>query len=112
MSYKSLNTTFVLEHLEQGQIIEIEEYIEKLKFFSKYGRIGIDGIFKSKGAYIIEKCYIPGTEKGLHFYNYETLIKHFEKFRCVNRFRKAKKQFVRIDFTKDHILNCEKVVNP
>lgn len=109
MSYKSLNRSITLEHLEEGQIIEIEEYIEKLKFFAKYSRLGIDGIFKNKGTYITERRYIPNTEKGLHYYNFETLIKYFERFRSVNRFGKVKKQYVKITFDKNHNLECEKV---
>ena len=111
MSHKTLNHTFTLEHLEEGQVIEIEEYIEKLEFFEKYGRMGIDGIFKAKGTYITEKIYIPGTEKGLHYFDFNTLIKYFSKFRNVNRFGKAKKQLVKIAFNANHRLECEKVMS-
>lgn len=109
MSYKALNRIVTLEHLEDGQIIDIEEYIEKLHFFAKYSRIGIDGIFKTEGTYITEKCYIEHTEVGLHYYKFDTLIKFFEKFRTVNRFGRNKKQLVMITFNKNHKLECEKV---
>lgn len=36
MSYKALNRTATLEHLAERQIINIDEYIEKLRFFKKY----------------------------------------------------------------------------
>lgn len=109
MSYKFLNCSVTLEHLEEGQVIDIEEYIEKLKFFAKYSRFGIDKIFKTEGTYITEKCYIEYTETGLHYYKFGTLIKFFEKFRTVNRFGRNKKQLVKITFDKNHILECEKV---
>lgn len=109
MSYKALNQIVTLEHLEEGQIINIEEYIEKLQFFAKYSRFGIDRIFKAEGTYITEKCYIEHTEVGLHYYKFDTLIKFFEKFRAVNRFGRGKRQFVKITFDKNHSLQCEKV---
>lgn len=109
MSYKSLNRSVTLDHLEEGQTIDIEEYIEKLHFFAKYSRFGIDGIFKTEGTYITEKCYIEHTEIGLHYYKFGTLIKFFEKFRAVDRFGRKKRQLVKITFDENHNLQCEKV---
>ena len=106
MSYKALNSIVTLEHLKEGQIIDIDEYIEKLRFFAKYSRLGIDGVFKNHGTYITEKCYVEHTEAGLHYYKFETLIKHFENLRDVNR---NKRQLVKITFDKNHNLECEKV---
>jgi hypothetical protein len=36
MDYKYLNRSVALEHLQEGQAINIDEYIEKLRFFKKY----------------------------------------------------------------------------
>ena len=36
MAYKYLNRSAVLEHLQEGQTVNIDEYIEKLRFFKKY----------------------------------------------------------------------------
>lgn len=32
MAYKYLNRSAVLEHLQEGQTVNIDEYIEKLRF--------------------------------------------------------------------------------
>lgn len=37
MVYKYLNRSAVLEHLQEGQTVNIDEYIEKMQFFKKYG---------------------------------------------------------------------------
>lgn len=37
MAYKYLNRSAVLEHLQEGQTVNIDEYIEKMQFFKKYG---------------------------------------------------------------------------
>ena len=109
MAYSYLDNTVTLEHLEEGQVIDIDEYIEKLKFFAKYSRFGIDRVFKTDGTYITEKCYVEHTEIDLHYYKFGTLIKFFEKFQTVNQFGRNKKQLVKISFDKNHKLECEKV---
>ena len=58
MAYKYLNRSAVLEHLQEGQTVNIDEYIEKLRFFKKY------------------------TDS--HYFKYDTLIKFFEDFKQRN----------------------------
>lgn len=101
MAYKYLNRSAVLEHLQEGQTVNIDEYIEKLRFLKKYT--------DSQGTYITDRRYIEYAETGLHYYKFDTLIKFFERFRTVNRFGRKKKQLVKITFDKNHILECEKV---
>ena len=50
MAYKYLNRSAVLEHLQEGQTVNIDEYIEKLRFFKKYT--------DSQGTYITDRRYI------------------------------------------------------
>lgn len=54
MAYKSLNGTATLEHLAERQTINIDEYIEKLRFFKKYT--------DSQGTYITDRRYIEYSE--------------------------------------------------
>lgn len=50
MAYKCLNRSAVLEHLQEGQTVNIDEYIEKMQFFKKYGN--------NQGIYITDSRYI------------------------------------------------------
>lgn len=50
MAYKYLNRSAVLEHLQEGQTVNIDEYIEKMQFFKKYGNC--------QGIYITDSRYI------------------------------------------------------
>lgn len=93
MSYKALNKTATLEHLAERQAINIDEYIEKLRFFKKYT--------DSQGTYITDRRYIEYSEIGLHYY---TLIKFFENFKHENGTKKAL-----ITFSENHCLQCEPV---
>lgn len=61
MAYKYLNRSAVLEHLQEGQTVNIDEYIEKMQFFKKYG--------SNQGIYITDSRYIEYSEIGLHYYN-------------------------------------------
>ena len=83
MAYKYLNRSAVLEHLQEGQTVNIDEYIEKLRFFKKY---------------------TDNQEIGLHYYKFDTLIKFFENFKHENGTKKAL-----ITFSKNHCLQCEPV---
>lgn len=67
MEYKALRRTVELNNLSEGQVIDTKEYIEKLRFFSKYST--------AKGTYITDKTYVEYSERGLHYFYYETLIK-------------------------------------
>lgn len=96
MAYKYLNRSAVLEHLQEGQTVNIDEYIEKLRFFKKYT--------DSQGTYITDRRYIEYSEIGLHYYKFDTLIKLFENFKHENGAKKAL-----ITFSKNHCLQCEPV---
>lgn len=98
MSYKALNRTATLEHLAERQIINIDEYIEKLCFFKKYT--------DNQGTYITDRHYIEYSEIGLHYYKFDTLIKFFENFKHENGTKKAL-----ITFSENHCLQCEPVKN-
>ena len=76
MAYKYLNRSAVLEHLQEGQTVNIDEYIEKMQFFKKY--------VNCHGIYITDSRYIEYSEIGLHYYKYDTLIKFFENFKQRN----------------------------
>lgn len=80
MAYKYLNRFAVLEHLQEGQTVNIDEYIEKLRFFKKYT--------DSQGTYITDRRYIEYSEIGLHYYKFDTLIKFFENFKHENDTKK------------------------
>ena len=56
MAYKYLNRSAVLEHLQEGQTVNIDECIEKMQFFKKYGN--------NQGIYITDSRYIEYTEIG------------------------------------------------
>jgi len=96
MSYKALNRTATLEHLAERQTINIDEYIENLRFFKKYT--------DSQGTYITDRRYIEYSEIGLHYYKFDTLIKFFENFKHENGTKKAL-----ITFSENHCLQCEPV---
>lgn len=96
MVYKYLNCSAVLEHLQEGQTVNIDEYIEKMQFFKKYGNC--------QGIYITDSRYIEYAEIGLHYFKYDTLIKFFENFKHENGMKKAL-----ITFSKNHCLQCEPV---
>lgn len=63
MAYKYLNRSAVLEHLQEGQTVNIDEYIEKMQFFKKYG--------SCQGIYITDSRYIEYAEIGLHYFKEE-----------------------------------------
>lgn len=96
MVYKYLNRSAVLEHLQEGQTVNIDEYIEKMQFFKKYGNC--------QGIYITDSRYIEYSEIGLHYYKFDALIKFFENFKHENGTKKAL-----ITFSENHCLQCEPV---
>ena len=96
MAYKYLNRSAVLEHLQEGQTVNIDEYIEKLRFFKQYT--------DSQGTYITDRRYIEYTEIGLHYFKYDTLIKSFEDFKQRNHAKR-----ILITFSKTYRLQCEPV---
>lgn len=96
MAYKYLNRSAVLEHLQEGQTVNIDEYIEKMQFFKKYGN--------RQGIYITDSRYIEYREIGLHYFKYDTLIKFFEDFKQRNHTKR-----ILITFSKNHRLQCEPV---
>lgn len=93
MSYKALNRSIELEHLSEGQIINIPEYIEKLEFFKKY--------HKYQGTYIVDRRYVEYSETGLHYYKYGTLIRFFTDLK--NRYGL---NYAKITFGKTYKLQC------
>lgn len=104
MSYKALRAVVALDNLEEGQTINIDEYIDKLHFFKKYSRFGMGDRFKTEGTYITDRRYIEYSEIGLHYYKFDTLIKFFENFKHENGTKKAL-----ITFSENHCLQCEPV---
>ena len=96
MAYIYLNRSAVLELLQEGQALNIDEYIETMQFFKKYGNC--------QGIYITDSRYIEYAEIGLHYYKYDTLIKFFEDFKQGNRTK-----HILITFSKNHRLQCEPV---
>lgn len=98
MAYKALSRTVVLENLSEGRQINIDEYIEKLRFFGKYGCC--------QGIYITDSRYIEYQEIGLHYFKYDTLIKFFEDFKQTHHVK-----YALITFGSNHRLQCEPVQN-
>lgn len=58
MAYKYLNRSAVLEHLQERQTVNIDEYIEKMQFFKKYGN--------NQGIYITDSRY-AGLRRPLYY---------------------------------------------
>ena len=73
MAYKYLNRSAVLEHLQEGQTVNIDEYIEKLRFFKKYT--------DNQGTYITDRRYIEYSEIGLHYYKFDTFSEYANSWR-------------------------------
>lgn len=93
MSYKALNRSIELEHLSEGQVINIPEYIEKLEFFKKY--------HKYPGTYIVDRRYVQYSGTGLHYYKYDTLIRFFTDLR-----KRYGLNYAKITFGKTYKLKC------
>lgn len=93
MSYKALNRFIELEHLSEGQIIYIPEYIEKLEFFKKY--------HKYQGTYIIDRRYAEYSDTGLHYYKYDTLIRFFTDLQ-----KRYGLNYAKITFSGTYKLQC------
>lgn len=106
MAYKALRAVVPLDNLEEGQVINIDEYIEKLHFFKKYSRFGVNDRFKTAGTYITDCRYIECLEIGLHYYNFDTLITYFENFKKIYSTNKAL-----IVYNSNHNLQCEPIRN-
>lgn len=71
--FPSLCQVVGFDNLYVGQVIDRNELREKILFFQKYS--------DSKGSYVVEKCY-NGGERGLHYFNWETLLIALERFGC------------------------------
>lgn len=80
MTYEALSRSVTLENLTEGDIINRQEYIEKLRFFKKFSRFGVDDVFKSEGTYIVDRRYREFSEIGLHYYKYSTLIERISMY--------------------------------
>ena len=104
MAYKYLNRSAVLEHLQEGQTVNIDEYIEKLRFFKKYT--------DSQGTYITDRCYIEYAEIGLHYFEYDTLIKFFDDFKHRNHAKRMSEVCLHepcydcSDYMQSHGMGC------
>lgn len=90
MTHKALSRTVTLKSLSEGDVINIEEYIEKLRFFKKYSRFGVDDRFKAEGAYIVDRRYKEHSNIGLHYFKFDILIAMLEQYRDHNKERKVK----------------------
>ena len=66
MIYKPLTRKVELENLSEGDTINPKDYCEKLKHFKALG---------VRGTYIVDSTYQGTGEKGLHFYELQTLKK-------------------------------------
>ena len=106
MAYKALRAVVTLDNLEEGQVVNIDEYIEKLHFFKKYSRFGLGDGFKTGGTYITDRRYIEFSVIGLHYYKFDTLIAYFEDFKKEYGTNKAL-----IVYNSNHNLQCEPVMN-
>lgn len=69
MKYDYLTHKIELPNLAEKDIINIQEYLEKLQFFQKYSQYS--------GTYIVDQRYVKYSEIGLHYYNWQTLIDYF-----------------------------------
>lgn len=66
-AFPALSVVAGLGTLYSGQVIEdIPVLIKKLDFFREYS--------ESDGLYIVDDTYQEGGEKGLHFYNWDTIL--------------------------------------
>lgn len=80
MVYKALSSSVTLGNLTEGDIINRREYIEKLQFFEKFSRFGVNEVFKHEGTYIVDRRYREYGEIGLHYYKYYTLIEYISMY--------------------------------
>lgn len=82
--YKSLTVKAEFPNLYEGQIIDRQAVIEKLKFFEKYST--------ASGMYITDKTYREFSQAGIHFYKWKTLIDYFSSYSC---------RYLKISFNSD-----------
>ena len=94
MTYKALTRSIVLPNLSENDIINIDEYLEKLRFFNKYG---------NQGTYITDNRYREYSDIGLHYYAYTTLIQYFSDLQAY--YKNA--VYARILFSRDYKLSCQ-----
>lgn len=72
--YKSLTVKVEFPNLYEGQIIDRQAVIEKLKFFENYST--------ASGMYITDKTYREFSQAGIHFYKWKTIIDYFSRQSC------------------------------
>ncbi|MCR1985111.1 hypothetical protein NSB24_02560 [Blautia coccoides] len=92
--FKALTVSVEFPNMYEGQIIDREAVLEKLKMFEMFAR--------SSGMYITDRTYIEYGERGLHFYKWKTLIDYFSGFSC-----KYLKICFNVQFNVQNILSCE-----
>lgn len=74
-----LCSVVTLENLSEGDVIDVQEYIEKLRFFKKFCYFGPDNRYKREGTYITDHRYNGHSDIGLHYNKYDTLIKYLSQ---------------------------------
>lgn len=99
VEYKPLCRSVTLRPLCEGDIIDIDEYLEKLLFFKKYSKFGIHESWKSDGTYITERSYQQYSDRGLHYYKFDTLIRHLNDYKG-----KEPVKYMLVSFSEDHKL--------
>lgn len=99
VEYNPLCRSVTLWPLREGDVIEIDEYLAKLLFFKKYSKFGIHESWKSDGTYITERSYQQYSNHGLHYYKFDTLIKHLNDYKG-----KEPVKYMLVSFSEDHKL--------
>lgn len=94
MTCKELTRSVHLPNLSENDIINIAEYLEKLRFFQKYG---------NQGTYMTDSRYRKYSDVGLHYYAYSTLIQYFSDLRMY--YKNA--AYAKIVFSRDYKLSCQ-----
>ena len=98
MTYKALTRSVSLPNLSENDIVDISEYLEKLRFFNKYS---------NQGTYITDDRYREYSDTGLHYYAYTTLIQYFSDLQTY--YKNA--VYAKILFSKDYKLSCQTLTN-
>ena len=99
VEYNPLCRSVTLWPLREGDVIDIDEYLAKLLFFKKYSKFGIHESWKSDGTYITERSYQQYSNHGLHYYKFDTLIKHLNDYKG-----KEPVKYMLVSFSEDHKL--------
>lgn len=88
--FKALTVSVEFPNFYEGQIIEREAALEKLRMFEMFAR--------PSGMYITDSTYTEYGKQGSHFYKWKTLIDYFSNFSC---------KYLKICFDENFKLSCE-----